>query len=204
MGRCSDAKQRLMEALSELIWRGSYGTTTIDQICEKAGVKKGSFYYFFESKSDLAVAALDADFKAKRPIFDQMFSPSMAPLERLRNYCDWVYQHQSELKCQCGNVLGCPLFTLGAEVCKQEEKLRAKIEEMMDLHARYIETAVRDAHAEGRFQTDDLPAKIRMLGAYIEGLLTQARIRNDVNVLKEMLHGIYEILGVKETKSKAA
>src|ERR1051326_1563388 len=59
MGRVSDAKERLMDAVLELIWTGSYGSTTIDQICDKAGVKKGSFYYFFESKADLAVAALD-------------------------------------------------------------------------------------------------------------------------------------------------
>ena len=39
MGRTSDAKERLMAAISELIWIGSYGSTTIDQICDKAGVK---------------------------------------------------------------------------------------------------------------------------------------------------------------------
>jgi len=50
MGRVSDAKQRLMDAVLDLIWSGSYGSTTIDDICEKAGVKKGSFYYFFDSK----------------------------------------------------------------------------------------------------------------------------------------------------------
>jgi len=204
MGRCSDARQRLMEAISELIWRGSYGATTIDQICEKAGVRKGSFYYFFESKADLAVAALDADFKAKKPAFDEMFSPALPPLDRLRRYAEWAYNRQSELKCQCGCVLGCPLFTLGSEVCNQEEKLRAKVQEMMDTHARYVETTVRDAHGAGLFQTDDLPARIRMLGAYIEGLFTQARIRNDLEVLKEMFPGICQILGIKETKAKAA
>ena len=40
MGRVSDAKVKLMDAVTELIWTGSYGSTTIDQICEKAGVKK--------------------------------------------------------------------------------------------------------------------------------------------------------------------
>ncbi len=49
-----------MDAVSELLWTGSYGSTTIDQICEKAGVKKGSFYYFFDSKCELAVEALEA------------------------------------------------------------------------------------------------------------------------------------------------
>ena len=41
MGRVSDAKTKLMDAVLELIWTGSYGNTTIDLICEKAAVKKG-------------------------------------------------------------------------------------------------------------------------------------------------------------------
>ena len=57
MGRVSDAKDRLMKAVGELLWTGSFGSTTIDQICEKAGVKKGSFYYFFDSKAELALEA---------------------------------------------------------------------------------------------------------------------------------------------------
>ncbi|MGH8161947.1 MAG: TetR/AcrR family transcriptional regulator [Gammaproteobacteria bacterium] len=32
----------------------------MDAICERAGVKKGSFHYFFESKAALAIAALGA------------------------------------------------------------------------------------------------------------------------------------------------
>ena len=98
MGRVSDAKERLMEAVSELIWVGSYGSTTIDQICEKAGVKKGSFYYFFDSKADLAVAAIDADWDRRRSDIDAIFSPSVPPLDRLRKYCDYGCKMQAEIK----------------------------------------------------------------------------------------------------------
>src|SRR6476661_5534009 len=73
MGRVSDAKQRLMGAIAELIWTGSYGTTTIDQICEKAGVKKGSFYYFFQSKCDLAAAALEIGWAERKPHMDARY-----------------------------------------------------------------------------------------------------------------------------------
>src|SRR5437879_3817075 len=111
MGRVSDAKKRLMDAFLELIWTGSYGSTTIDMICEKAGAKKGSFYYFFKSKADLAVAALDADWEARRPQLDAMFSPLVPPLDRLRQFCEACYQKQSELRKRCGSVLGCPLFS---------------------------------------------------------------------------------------------
>lgn len=79
MGRVSDAKQRLMDAVLDLIWSGSYGTTTIDDICEKAGVKKGSFYYFFESKAELAAEAFEESWKDKRIELDTMFSPRFLP-----------------------------------------------------------------------------------------------------------------------------
>src|SRR5438128_12645525 len=104
MGRVSDAKERLMEAVRELIWTGSYGSTTIDHICEKAGVKKGSFYYFFDSKADLATAALDASFQKQRTEMDAAFSPTISPLDRIRNYCEFACCKQAEIKQKCGRV----------------------------------------------------------------------------------------------------
>src|SRR4051794_19108828 len=92
MGRVSDAKERLMVAVQELIWTGSYGSTTIDQICDKAGVKKGSFYYFFDSKADLALAALDEEWSRRRQELDALFSPTIPPLQRLQNLCSKSYQ----------------------------------------------------------------------------------------------------------------
>jgi TetR/AcrR family transcriptional repressor of nem operon len=201
MGRVSDAKARLMNAVLELIWTGSYGTTTIDQICEKAGVKKGSFYYFFKSKADVAVAALDATFKEKRIELDAMFSPLVPPLDRIRQYCEFSRKMQVETQEKWGFVLGCPLCTLGAEVSTQEQELRAKIQEILEHKAKYLETAIRDAHAAGVVDAPDAAAKSRVVWAYMEGLLTQARIQNNVDGLREMADGVLGVLGVKSVKA---
>src|SRR3982751_2116905 len=149
MGRVSDARQRLMQAVLQLIWSGSYGSTTIDSICDKAGVKKGSFYYFFKSKADVAVAALEADWQTRRPELDSLFSPTVPPLERLKNFSEFAYRKQAEVKKGCGCVLGCALFTLGAEICTQEKDLRCKIQEILANYRKYLESAVRDAHGLG-------------------------------------------------------
>src|SRR2546425_9395133 len=106
MGRVSDAKVRLMDAVLELIWAGSYGSTTIDHICEKAGVKKGSFYYFFDSKGDLAADALEEGWQKIRVTLDSIFSPTVPPLDRLRRYCDHMYSFQAEIKAKYGCGLG--------------------------------------------------------------------------------------------------
>jgi TetR/AcrR family transcriptional repressor of nem operon len=204
MGRPSDARQRLIEAVTELIWHGSYGSTTIDHICEKAGVKKGSFYYFFASKCDLAAAALEIGWEQRKPMMDRLFSPTVPPLDRLKNFCAAEYAEQKELKQKCGCVLGCPLFTLGAEVCTQEHRLHKLVKDILEQITTYLESAIRDAHAQKLIDAPDAGAKARAIFAYSEGLLTQARIVNNVEVLREMADGIFGILGIKPEQEQRA
>ena len=198
MGRVSDAKEKLMEAVKELIWTGSYGTTTIDQICDKAGVKRGSFYYFFDSKAELAETALAEDWEHRRPGLDSIFSPTISPLERLERYCAFCYEFQKELKAKYGYVLGCPLFSVGAEVSTHEARLQKKIEGILEYKKRYLESTIRDAHAAGLIHAPDAAAKARVLFCYYQGLVTEARIRNDLELLRGAIQGTYELLGVKE------
>lgn len=198
MGRVSDAKQRLMDAVLDLIWLGSYGTTTIDHICEKAGVKKGSFYYFFDSKAELAAEAFEESWKEKQYELDAIFSPTVPPLERLQRYAEFTFKFQKEITAKYGRVLGCPHSCLGSEVCTQEDKLEKTIQKIMVLKQKYLESAIREAHAEGLIDAPDPMTKARMVLAYYEGVLTQARIQNDIGLLQDTARGMFAILGVKE------
>jgi len=202
MGRVSDARERLMAAVSELFWTGSYDSTTIDQICEKAGVKKGSFYYFFEDKATLAEAALDVEWENYRPNLDAIFSASVPPLERIYQHCEFTLKEQANLKAQHGCVLGCPLCTLGSEVSTQEKGLQKKVKEIMAHGLKYYETAIRDAHAAGLIHAPDANAKANALHAYHLGLLTQARIQNDLGLLADLTNVTFELLGAKVPKPR--
>src|SRR3954463_3811417 len=115
MPRVSDMKERLLDAAMDLIWHNSYGTTSVDAICERAGAKKGSFYYFFKSKSELAAAALEADWSKKKTEMDTLFSATNSPLERIDRYIDFCADRLTEIQKQCGSILGCPLLSIGSE-----------------------------------------------------------------------------------------
>jgi TetR/AcrR family transcriptional regulator, transcriptional repressor for nem operon len=203
MGRTSNAKQRLIEAIGSLIWVGSYGSTTIDDICAKAGVKKGSFYYFFESKADLAIAAIGAEWQLRRVELDRIFSPVVPPLQRFEKLADFVYSSQQAASQKFGCVLGCPLFALGAEISTQETKLQKKIEEILDYKRMYFESAIRDAHALGLIHAPDAAEKARILFTFYQGLLTEARIRNDLDVFRDAARGTLQLLGVIGAKKAA-
>jgi TetR/AcrR family transcriptional repressor of nem operon len=186
MGRTSDARQRLMDAAYKLIWEYSYGAVTIDAICERAEVKKGSFYYFFDSKSDLAAAAVDAAWGQRKKILEEMFQPEFAPLDRIRKYIDFVAQKQLEEYEASGQIWGCPIFTLGSEIYRQDEKIRAKVYEILTCLTGYFESAIRDAMAEGEMKGGDPAVKARALFNYFEGVLTHARIENNPEPIRTL------------------
>ena len=186
MGRTSDAAERLMTAALDLMWEESYGAVTIDDICQRAKVKKGSFYYFYESKSDLAVAALECSALAQKAIWDEQFSASVHPFDRIRARCNYTYEKQAEIKARTGKVLGCPLCSVGSEICNQDERIREKIQQILARNVKYWETAIRDAQVLGLIGAGDPASKARCVLAYYEGLITQARIHNDAEMLRDL------------------
>ena len=201
MGRTSDAKQRLMDAVLDLIWTTSYGATTIDLICEKAGVKKGSFYYFFDSKSELTAAALDDSWvKIYRPLMDGIYSPSKDPCQRLKDHVDFCYQEQLEKYQECGHVLGCPLCSLGNEISTQENQLREVVEQILNTHSRYVESTLREAAARGDINCADPALTAKTLFLFWEGALAEARIKNDPNLLKNLWPSMQSLLGIAAPK----
>ncbi len=152
----------------------------------------------------MAAAAIDENWKIIRAETDQLFSPTVPPLDRLRNYCDFGYRFQSQMKEKYGRVLGCPLFSLGCEVCTHEVKTCRRKSNRYWITSANIRSAIRDAHAAGLIQVTDPAGKARMIQVYYEGLLTKARIRDDLTVLRDAAPGIFAMLGLEEAASKAA
>ena len=190
-------KERLTDAALNLIWHNSYGATSVDAICERAGAKKGSFYYFFKSKSELTAAALEAEWNKNKANMDALFSPTVPPLERFDRYFDYVHDRLAELQKKCGSILGCPLLSIGSEVGTQDQVVRETIDRIMDRKVNYFISAVRDAQAQGLIEARDPEAKARALFACYQGTMAQARIQNDLQLLCEFKHVAMDILGAK-------
>ena len=204
MGRTSDADERLMTAARDLMWEESYGSVTIDDICKRADVKKGSFYYFFESKAALAVAALEKLWSDDwKPKMDARFSPSVEPLERIRGYLEAHYSMQCQVQKDTGKVLGCPVCSLGSEVSTREVDVGAKVREIVARKRKYLESAIRDAMAEGAIEPCDPAQKALALNCMMEGAISQARIMNETEPLRSLVTMGLDLLRVKKPQAGA-
>ena len=128
---------------------------------------------------------------------DALFSPTVPPLERFDRYFDYVHDRLAELQKACGSILGCPLLTIGSEVGNQDEGVRDTVDRIWDRKIKYFESAIRDAHAQGLIEAPDPEAKARMLFACYHGTLTQARIQNDIELIRDFKRVALDVLGAK-------
>lgn len=195
MGRTSDAKEKLLAIAFDLIWNNSYNGVSVDQICERADVNKGSFYHFFPSKVDLALEAYEEFWQQKRSGYDRIFSPQVPPLERISQLCRFIYEDQKAMAVKCGHVLGCPFGSVGAEICAQEAKLREKAQEIFVRNCKYIESALVDARRDGLIVINDPAVGARDVSACLLGFLFLAKILNDVEILRDIEPTIMRIIG---------
>jgi TetR/AcrR family transcriptional repressor of nem operon len=202
VGRTSDARERLILATIDLVWQSSYGAVGVDAICEKSGVKKGSFYHFFASKDELIIAALDHHFETRRPVLDAIFSPSRAPLERLRRYLAHIYERQAEVQNEYGRVLGCFHNSVGTECIQERPEVAAKVQEVISNLRRYLETTLRDGQADGSIRQGDPVNDARLLFAFVQGALLQARIHDDPELLRDLQVTGLALVGVEATTTK--
>ena len=102
-------KIALLDAAMRLMLAKSYTATSVDEICQSAGVTKGSFFHYFKGKEDLGEAVLDHNWKVthEKPLVAPS-SNETDPLKRLYAYIDRFIQisqdPQIPKSCLYGNL----------------------------------------------------------------------------------------------------
>lgn len=187
MGRTSNAKERLMTAATALIWEESYGAVTIDDICKRADVRKGSFYYYFAGKAELAITAIEDLWNTEwKPFLDRYLSPELEPAVRFYGYLEAIVALHTQYNAEHGKVLGCPACSLGSETCNSQPSVANAIREVFSKKRRYLESAIRDGVAAGTIPACNPADMSNALSGLIDGLITQARIMNDIKILRHL------------------
>ncbi|GJL81382.1 MAG: TetR family transcriptional regulator [marine bacterium B5-7] len=84
------SKTRLLDAALTIIRARGYSATRIEDVCETAGVTKGSFFHHFKGKEDLAVAAAKYWSDTTGAFFDSApYHRHEDPLERVLGYVEF-------------------------------------------------------------------------------------------------------------------
>lgn len=191
MGRTSDAKEKLIQTALTLIWQNSYHAVGVKEICQKAGVKAGSFYYFFPSKQDLALAALESHWnQATKDVLEPAFHPDIPPLQRIQKLFEQVHALHAAHQQEHRTVLGCAFGSFAGELGPgaEDEALRRYIDTVFARIGSYFENALYQAVTNGdtSLTASEVPDVARALVAYYEGMLLLARTSNDAEIIRRL------------------
>jgi len=182
-----DTRQRLLDAAQTLIYASSYHDVGVQQICDHAGVRKGSFYHFFPSKRELALAVLDQTHAMMQDtLINKAFAPALPPLARIERFFASLYDFHKQVKKDTGHVFGCPFGNIGCEMSTQDEALRSKVDTILSAVEAPFATALDEAVANGELPALDTAAAARALFAYTEGIVLYAKTRNDPELIREL------------------
>ena len=104
------SRQKLIDAAISLIRQKGYAATSVEDLCETAGVSKGAFFHHFKSKEALAVASTDYWIECTDSKFAAApYHAHGDPLERVMGYLEFrkamLAGKLHELSCLAGTMV---------------------------------------------------------------------------------------------------
>lgn len=181
----TDTRARLVQAAAGLIHAQSYRNVGVKAICEAADVKKGSFYYFFESKQALALEAIEQMWQGfEENCLKPSFSAELPPRQRVERLFDYAYRTHTRIQKETGHVLGCPFGNLAAEASTLDEALRNRVLQVFAEWAAVIEATIAEAIDGGELDPVLSPAITSWsLLSTLQGALLVAKAANDTSCI---------------------
>lgn len=194
-------RQKLIDTASNLLWTSSYGAVSVEDICQAAGVKKGSFYHYFPSKQALAITSMEDYYTHHiKPDMDRIFAANQTFEKSLSALAKAVIAEQKEKRLKYGLVCGCPLGAMASEnIGSDNQEIGTKVCEMFDRCKSYIQYALADAMKAGLIPQVDIGEKAKEIHDFITGLMMMARIHNSLEGLERDLEpGLFHIVGLNQ------
>lgn len=178
-------RQALLEAATSLMLSRGYAGTSVDEICQGAGVKKGTFFHHFPSKEALGVEALRF-YRARttEAFADAPFATLDDPLERLLAYVDYfvelVGRPEVPSSCLFGN--------LAQELAPSSGPIQAACEDGLGGWASEVAALLDAARSVHRPVVDFSSESVgRHFVATYEGALVLSKALGDREVVAESL-----------------
>jgi AcrR family transcriptional regulator len=148
-----ERKQQLLDAAADLFASRGYETTRIADICEAAGVAKGLFYWYFETKESLFAELVRSMRQQLRRAQAAAMDPDADPVTRLRQGTEASVRFMADHRA---------FFAL-LEGERNDESIAAVLREGSEVYVEDTKALVLEAQRDGLIP-DDHDAGLLALG----------------------------------------
>lgn len=179
-------KQKLLDAAQELFLIKGYGASSVDEICQKAKVTKGSFFHYFKSKEELGKILLErfcCDSQAEMKSCACLKENEPDPLKRVYAHIDYGVEFFKSVE---GNR--CLLGTMAHELSETHPEIREMCARGFESWAKIFISDLSQAKKKYAPKANFDPKSLAdHLIATIEGAQILAKVKHNSKVMEKSL-----------------
>ncbi|MDZ4772023.1 MAG: TetR family transcriptional regulator C-terminal domain-containing protein [Planctomycetota bacterium] len=185
-------RDRLLEVGAQAISDLSFNSCGLAEILRRAGVPKGSFYHYFESKEDFGVALIEREsaeyVECMRPLVEDH---ARSPLERLRAVFEEGRRHCIEH----GPARRCLIPKLALETAQLSEPVHAAVKQAYDHWSAQLVQIIREAQERREISRRHDPERLAgILVMLWEGATIRMQIDRSLQPLDDFLAFVFDSL----------
>jgi TetR/AcrR family transcriptional repressor of nem operon len=172
--QADENRQRLTAVGVALLTKKGFGATGLDEVTAKAGLPKGSFYAYFDSKEAFGLVLIDAYADFFNKMLDFAFlNESHTPLERLNNFIMSARNNMAKYDFNRGCLVG----NLGIEIYALPGVFRQRLVDVFCEWQSKTETCLLAAQALGEIPAGiNCAAKAELFWIGWEGAILRAKL----------------------------
>ena len=182
------SRDRLVRSALETLHRQGFNGSAVQDITSAAGLPKGSFYNYFESKEALALEVIDRYGTEQGALAAGLSDESLRPVERLRRYFAALAATLAEQHYERGCLLG----NFSTELADQSRVIRDRLRASFAAWSRQLETCIRDGQQAGEIAPELDP---RVLAGFLlnsfEGAMLRMKVEKDGSPLDDFMTLIF-------------
>jgi TetR/AcrR family transcriptional repressor of nem operon len=169
-----ETRSRLLEKGAELVSRQGFSATGVQDITAAAGVPKGSFYNYFDSKEAFGVEILteywDSIVAQYGPILSEA---NTSPTSRIARY----FSGLAEFHARQRYAVGCLIGNMALEVTPSSEDVRAKLAKVYREWSAALTDCLREAQTRRELSPGKDPKQLAaaLIDAF-EGAVMRAKV----------------------------
>jgi TetR/AcrR family transcriptional repressor of nem operon len=187
-----ESKTKFLDAALHVIRAKGYTATRIEDVCETAGLTKGSFFHHFKSKEELAIAAAEHWGAVTTAAFASAPYQALAdPLDRLLAYVEFrkaILQGElPEFTCFAGTTI--------QEVYETHPAVRQASEKTISDHVAVVEGDISAAMSKYGIQAEWSAESLALYTqAVIQGAFILAKAKRDAKVAADCIDHLHRYL----------